>query len=301
MELRMGTSIWDGVPEEWKDKPEENEDTINVPEKEPSPSETEVPSREDDKTDKGDDGKSDAEGGIDKGDEKEKRLKEKEAKKAAKRELQKRKREEKKKEREAKKEKREQEKKEKKVEKAKRNQEKIDKKKYAEFEKKCKENKENSSEHAKLAYLIEKAGNKKDFIILGIAVFTVFSLIAAFVIIFTTTSRQHIYDLVNQGNYSLAYQEISELYEKGKNVDSVVYDFAIECARNSEYKRAVASLEFLSDKAENNKKFFDSLIEILLSHGKINRALDVMDYMQSHGSKLRQHSVELYDKYRDYF
>lgn len=183
----------------------------------------------------------------------------------------------------------------------KRKQKKIDKAKYAEFEKKSKDNKINSSEHAKKAYQREEKENKHDFMILGIVMSIIIIGIVIFVLVFTKTSTQHIYDLINQGNYSIAYQEIGELHDKDKNVDSLVFAFAEQCARNSEYKRAVASLEYLSSEAETNKEFFDTLIDIMLSHGKVNRTYEVFDYMQSHGEILNQYAVELYDKYKESF
>lgn len=183
----------------------------------------------------------------------------------------------------------------------KRKQKKIDKAKYAEFEKRSMDNKINSSDHAKKAYQREKKENKHDFMILGIVISVIVIGIVIFVIVFTKTSTQHVYDLIDQGNYSIAYQEIGELYDKDKNVDSLVYAFAEQCARNSEYKRAVASLEYLSSEAETNKEFFDTLIDIMLLHGKANRAYEVLEYMQSHGEILSQYAIELYDKYRESF
>lgn len=183
----------------------------------------------------------------------------------------------------------------------KRKQKKIDKAKYAEFEKRSRDNKINSSEHAKKAYQKEEKENKHDFMILGIVMSVIVVGIIIFVLVFTKTSTQHIYDLINQGNYGTAYQEIGELYDKDKNVDSLVFTFAEQCARNSEYKRAVASLDYLSSEAETNKEFFDTLIDIMLSHGKTNRAYEVLDYMQSHGEILNQYAVELYDKYKENF
>lgn len=183
----------------------------------------------------------------------------------------------------------------------KRKQKKIDKEKYAEFEKRSKDNKINSSEHAKEAYQKEAKENKHDFMILGIVMSVIIVGIIIFVLVFTKTSTQHIYDLINQGNYSTAYQEISELYDKDKNVDSLVFAFAEQCARNSEYKRAVASLDYLSSEAETNKEFFDTLIDIMLSHRKTNRAYEVLEYMQTHGEILNQYAVELYEKYKESF
>ena len=183
----------------------------------------------------------------------------------------------------------------------KRKQRKIEKEKYAEFEKRSRENRVNSSEHAKRAYQKEEKENKHDFMILGITFSVIILGIIIFVLAFTKTPTQHIYDLINQGNYSIAYQEITKLYEKGKNVDALVYTFAEDCVRNSEYKRAVASLEYLSSDAETNKEFFDALIDIMLSHGKTNRALEVIECMQSHGDVLSQYAVELRDKYSDRF
>lgn len=180
-------------------------------------------------------------------------------------------------------------------------QKKIDKARYEKYEKKQTESRKNSSEHVKRAYQKEKKENRHDFIILGSIFAAVIIGIVIFVVIFTKTSSQRIYDLIDQGNYNIAYQEIGKWYEQEKNVDSLVYSFAEKCAENSEYKRAVAALEYLSEDAEKNKDFFDTLLGTMLSHGKTNRAYEVLAYMYEHGTVLSTYAVELYDKYAEQF
>lgn len=176
-------------------------------------------------------------------------------------------------------------------------QKKLDKKKYLEFEKKRKEGQQNSAEHVKNAYQTEAKENKQDFTIMGIVLIVVVIAIVIFVFAFTKTSTQRVYDLIDQRNYSIAYQEIQELYEADKNVDSLVYEFALQCVDDSEYKRAVASLEFLSSDEEKDMQFFDDLLNTMISHGKKNRAEEVLQYMQSHGDMLEQYAQKLYEKY----
>ena len=154
-------------------------------------------------------------------------------------------------------------------------------------------------EYVQKAYQDEKKKNRKDFMILGIVMSAVIAGIAIFVVLFTETSTQQIYQYIDQENYSIAYQNIQELYEKDKNVDALVYDFSIECANHSEYKRAVAALDFLSSDAENNAEFFQSLLEILFNHGKNNRAEQVLDYMHKRGGELSSLADNIYEEHKD--
>lgn len=174
---------------------------------------------------------------------------------------------------------------------------KIDKKKYKEFEERYRENRYNSSEKAKQAYQKEKKQNKKDFTILGVASAFIVIGIVIFIYMFTGTSNQRIYDLIDSGNYGTAYQNISERYDAGKNVDTLVYTFAESCVSNNEYKRAVASLEMLSDDAQNHGEFFSELIESLSVHEKYNRAQEVLEFMYERGGNLSTLADELSKSY----
>ena len=174
--------------------------------------------------------------------------------------------------------------------------EKVNREKYREFEKRHKENRDNSSKKAREAYQKEKKENRNDFIVLGVAVLLVIAGIAVFVILFTGTSDQKIYDLIDERNYSTAYHSIEERYEKGKNVDSLVYYFADSCVDNEEYKRAVAALDMLSEDAVNHSEFFSELVEKLIAHNKPNRAAEVVEFMYERGGALSEKADELLEK-----
>lgn len=172
-----------------------------------------------------------------------------------------------------------------------------DKKKYQDFVRRNAENRRNASDTAREAYRVEEKGNRRDFVILGVVLFLVACVIVALVIAASRMSTEQVYDLVEQGNYSTAYRQLSELAEKGENIDQLVYAFCDACAADSEYKRAVAALEYLSPDAENNRAFFEGLVETMLSHGKVNRAMEVLEYMRSHGDELRRLADQLAQQY----
>ena len=174
-----------------------------------------------------------------------------------------------------------------------------EKKKYQEFERRNAENRRNASENSQKAYREEEKGNRRDFIILGIVLFLAAGAIAALIIASSRLSTERVYDLIEQGNYSTAYQDLTELAAEGENIDKLVYAFCEACAADSEYKRAVAALEYLSPAAENNTAFFESLVETMLSHGKVNRAGDVLAYMREHGTVLSRLADQLAEKYEE--
>ena len=172
-----------------------------------------------------------------------------------------------------------------------------EKKKYKDFVRRNAENRRNASDTTREAYRKEARGNRRDFIILGVVLFLAACVIAVLVIGSSRLSTERVYDLIDQGNYSTAYQSLSELAAEGENIDKLVYAFCEACAEDSEYKRAVAALEYLSPAAENNTAFFESLVDTMLSHRKVNRARDVLEYMYSHGEVLSQLADQLVEKY----
>jgi len=174
---------------------------------------------------------------------------------------------------------------------------KKEKKKLREFRRRNRENKDDVPEYTRQAYREEKEKNRRDFLILGIVGAAVIIGLIICLVLFTENSTQKIYDLVDQGNYSIAYQKIQEAHEDGENVDELVYYFSERCVNDSEYKRAVAVLPLLSSDADRNGAFFSSLIEDLQSHDKANRVREVLDFMYSRGNELKQLADELSKKY----
>lgn len=174
-----------------------------------------------------------------------------------------------------------------------------EKKKIQEFERRNAEFRRNASDPSREAYRKEERGNRRDFMILGVVLFLAACIIAVLLIASSRLSTERVYHLIDQGNYSTAYQNLSELAAQGENIDQLVYAFCTACADNSEYKRAVAALEYLSPAAQSNTVFFESLVETMISHGKTNRAADVLEYMYGHGETLSQLADRLVEKYSE--
>lgn len=169
---------------------------------------------------------------------------------------------------------------------------KEERRRLREFLKKLRENRKDGPDHVKKAYEEESRKNKRDFLIVGIILAVVILAGIAAMVVFSGNSTQKIYNLVDQRNYSLAYQQIREYHDKGKNVDSAVYYFAERCVNDSEYKRAVAALEYLSPDADD-ADFFADLVERLVAHNKENRAREVLAFMRQHSEALRKAADEL--------
>lgn len=174
-----------------------------------------------------------------------------------------------------------------------------EKKKYREFVRRNDENRRNASDGTRKAYGNEARGNRRDFVILGVVLFLAACVIAVLVMASSRLSTERVYDLIDQGNYSTAYQSLSELAQEGENIDKLVFAFCEACAEDSEYKRAVAALEYLSPAAENNTAFFEGLVDTMLSHRKVNRAWDVLEYMYSHGEVLSRLADQLVETYEE--
>lgn len=182
---------------------------------------------------------------------------------------------------------------------SKKNTRRQEKEKLQEYERQNEENCRNASEFTRNAYRVERQGNRRDFVVLGAVLFLAAGILVALVIGIGRMSTERIYNLIEQGNYSTAYHSLAELAEQGENIDRLVYTFCEACVEDSEYKRAVEALNFLSSEAEENTVFFTCMIESLLSHRKVNRAMDVMEYMYSHGETLSSLADQLKTKYTE--
>lgn len=179
----------------------------------------------------------------------------------------------------------------------KRKQERADLRRYVQTNE---HNMKNAAEHTEKAYLLEKLGNRRDLIVLAVLLFVVITAVALLLVFFSQMPSQRLHRLIEQENYSLAYHELQTLHEKGDNVDKLVYAFAEQCVHDSEYKRAVASLEFLSPEA-GDPAFFRTLVEAMLRHDKQARAMDVLDYMNQRGGDLARLAEELLEEHRESF
>lgn len=174
---------------------------------------------------------------------------------------------------------------------------KVGRKEIKKYEKnKAKPREDESDAHRKIKYA-EIIGNRKDFLILSGLMFVVVVGIVLGLFITSRQSTQKVYALIEQRNYASALGEIQKRYEKGKNVDSLVFKYAEECAENSEYRRAVHSLQYLSSAAVKNEDFFMKIMESFFRHGKENRAEDVIYYLQSRGGEWNELAVKLFNQF----
>lgn len=172
-----------------------------------------------------------------------------------------------------------------------------EKKKYRQFQRRNEDARENASESTRKAYRVERQGNQKDLLILGLVLLLTACVIGGLLYGSSRIETERVYALIGQGNYSTAYQRLLELAREGENVDDLVYAFSETCAGDSEYKRAVAALELLSAEAAENPEFFRELIQTLISHRKTARARDVLEYLYAAGGTLGALADELILEY----
>lgn len=165
------------------------------------------------------------------------------------------------------------------------------------YEKITRANRQNSSDKASEAYEIEHHGNKKDFVIMGIVLGVAVVAIIICSIVLMRAPEQKIYNMIDSGSYGAAYQQICDRYERGKNVDDIIYLYVETCINNSEYKRAVAALNMLSDDAGKNTKFFDETVNGFIQHGKSNRVEDVLNILNSRNNDFQKIADNLCKKY----
>lgn len=172
-----------------------------------------------------------------------------------------------------------------------------EKKKFRQFQRRNEDARKNASQSTREAYRVERRGNRKDFLILGLVLLLTACVIGGLLYGSSRIETERVYTLIGQGNYSTAYQKLLELAREGENVDDLVYTFSQTCASDSEYKRAVAALELLSADADENPEFFRDLVRTLISHRKTVRAQDVLEYLYAVGGTLGALADELVLEY----
>ena len=131
-----------------------------------------------------------------------------------------------------------------------------------------------------------KKNNKKDFILIFFVVIVlIVGIVLGTVFIYDSGNRK-IYSYIDSGSYAVAYKEIYLLHENGENVDSLVKKYIEACMDDREYKRAVYSLELLSDEgfAQNSEKL-SRMVEQIHSSGKTNLAEEASLILENHNVK----------------
>ena len=114
--------------------------------------------------------------------------------------------------------------------------------------------------------------NRKDFLILGIVVAVLIAIVAAGAFLLSNADNSKIKSLINSGSYSVAYKEMEELYDNGKNIDSLVRYYVDACCNDGEYNRVVQAVNLFSDEAFNDVEYFRNMLDQMLSSGKTRQA-----------------------------
>lgn len=146
-------------------------------------------------------------------------------------------------------------------------------------------------------FQIEQAQNRRDMIIIASTVTAIICFLAVFIVFFSDSGSQKIEALISEGNYALAFSEIEERYEQGKNVDRLVYSFSESCLRDRKYSNAVEPIRFLSENAQKHCDFFEGLVSELAEHDKMNLGKEVLAYMTGQGGSLEETARKLKREY----
>ncbi len=173
------------------------------------------------------------------------------------------------------------------------------KKLETEYRNKDRNHKESNKEIHDDIYDEEIQGNKTDLMIVGGIGAVVIIAIIFIIVNFSDVAYRKTGALINEGNYATAYRNIEDFYNRGKNVDKLVYQFSEKCMRDRKYANAVEPIQYLSEGAVKNPEFFDQLVTELVQHGRIELADKVISFMQNRGGTLQQLALKLRNQYEE--
>ena len=124
-----------------------------------------------------------------------------------------------------------------------------------------------------------KKKNVRDFWLIGVVAVALIAAVAAGTIFLYNSGNRAIYSLIDSESYAVAFKEISELHEKGQNVDDLLKRYVGACMSDTEYKRVVQALPLFSDEAYEDSDYFISLYSDILNSGKEKQAAAAYNYL----------------------
>lgn len=124
-----------------------------------------------------------------------------------------------------------------------------------------------------------KKKNIKDFWVIGIVAIVLIAAVAIGTIFLYNSGNREIYSLIESESYAVAFKEISELQEKGQNVDDLLKKYVDACMDDSEYKRVAQALPLFSESAFEDTKYFVSICSDTMSNGREKQAEAIFDFL----------------------
>jgi len=147
----------------------------------------------------------------------------------------------------------------------------------------------------------KRKADKKDLILIGTVVLVIAACIAAGMFFLSKAGNNEIYSLIDSKSYAVAFKEINEIHENGKNVDSLLDKYVESCMADYEYRRVIQSLPLYSGAKESNTEFYKGLVTQMINENKPAQAKSVLEFMQSKGGALKRASEEIYKEFQDKF
>lgn len=124
-----------------------------------------------------------------------------------------------------------------------------------------------------------KKKNIKDFWLIGVVVVVLIAAVAIGTIFLYNSGNREIYSLIESESYAVAFKEISELQEKGQNVDDLLKTYIDACMSDSEHKRVVQALPLFSEAAFDDTEYFITLCSDMMSSGREKQAESVFNFL----------------------
>lgn len=152
-------------------------------------------------------------------------------------------------------------------------------------------------EDTKVIYQKERKANQRDYILLGVLAVLVVAGIGLLFFFLSDSSNEEFYELLDQRKFGVAYSQLEQWHESGKNMDAQVRDYTAACLENSEYRRAVTAQEFLSQAALDDETYYMNMVRVLLYHDQAKRANDLLHFLRKQGGAIEAMAERIYQAY----
>lgn len=131
-----------------------------------------------------------------------------------------------------------------------------------------------------------KKKNIKDYWLIIVVIVGLIAAVAIGTMALYKSGNSEIYSLIDSGEYAVAYKEISDLYDKGDNVDALVKEYINKCMADSEYKRVAQAIPLLSEDTYTDTEYYKDILTQLISAGKDKQAESIIQYLSQKNDQL---------------
>lgn len=111
-------------------------------------------------------------------------------------------------------------------------------------------------------------------------------LIAIVIFVLGNQKQNEIYSMIDSGTYAIAMHEITQLYEKDKNVDDLCKKYIEACLSEHEGNRVPEAVALLSDKVSVD--YYKELLDRLQSSGTSRSFQRVVEVIYGKSDECRQ-------------